>query len=209
MASFPILDKLQKVPLKTRVIVFIAFIVVLLIVYIWQIQIPMKTEIDKLETAVADLRGKIQENDSKIKKLDELKAEVKNLQTRLVVLTEQLPPEWEVSGLLRQIQNLVNQSGLVLKLWKPDTKRKLHSSGLYEEIPITVNLIGGYHNVASFFDRVSKLTRIVNIFDIKMTGGKTSKGGSVEINVSCTAMTFSAVEKKVEPAKQKTAKKAH
>ena len=208
MATFSILDKIQKIPIKTRLIAFVAFVVVLLIVYIWQIQIPMKTEIDQLTKTVADLNGKIHENDSKIKKLDELKAEVKTLQTRLVVLTEQLPPEWEVSGLLRQIQNLVNQSGLILKLWKPAGTRKVHSSGLYEEIPITVVLIGGYHNTASFFDRVSKLTRIVNILDIKMSGSKVSKGGSVEVTVSCTAMTFAAVEKKVESAKQKTGKKA-
>jgi Tfp pilus assembly protein PilO len=62
-------------------------------------------------------------------KLD-LKAEVKALQQRLIVATEQLPPESEASGLLRQIQNLVNQSGLVLKLWKPDKRRTL--GGLYE-----------------------------------------------------------------------------
>jgi len=95
----------------------------------------------------------------KNKKLDVLKAEVKTLQERLRTLTEQLPPESEVSGLLRQIQKLVNQSGLVLMLWKPD-KRRLHASGLYEEIPISMTLSGGYHNTASFFDRVGKLTAL-------------------------------------------------
>ena len=62
-------------------------------------------------------------NDEKIKKLSELRVEVKNLEARLKLLTEQLPPGSEVSGLLRQIQNLVSQSGLNLKLWRPD-KRK-------------------------------------------------------------------------------------
>jgi len=195
MASY--IDKLQKVPPKTRLIAFIVVIVLLVSAYIIQFQIPMKTQITDLEKALSDLNSKIHENDSKIKKLDELKIEVKMLQQRLLVLTQQLPPESEVTGLLRQIQNLVNQSGLVLRLWRPESRR-LHPSGLYEEIPITLALTGAYHNTAAFFDRVSKLTRIVNILNIRMGGAKTAASGSMDINIDCTAMTFSAVEKKVE-----------
>ncbi len=202
MAS--LIDTIQKIPTRTRAIGFGAFIVVLLSVYVWQFQIPMKTKIDQLEKALVAQQAKIQENDTKIKKLDDLRAEVSSLQARLVTLTEQLPPESEVSGLLRQIQSLVNQSGLSLKLWKPDP-RKTHESGLYETIPITLTLAGGYHNTALLFDRIGKLTRIVNILNIKMGGMKMSKDGSVEITINCTAMTFAAVEKKVEPATPKKA----
>jgi len=205
MASFPLLDKIQKVPPKTRLVVFIGLIVVLLVAYVLQFQIPMNTQIEQLKKSLAELQTRIQQNDSKIKQLDELKAEVKTLQARLVVLTEQLPPESEVSGLLRQIQNLVNQSGLVLKLWRPE-KRRAHTSGLYEEIPITMTLVGGYHNTATFFDRVGKLTRIVNILNIKMGGAKVAPSGNVDVDINCTAMTFSAVEKKIEAPQ--TGKKA-
>jgi type IV pilus assembly protein PilO len=192
-----ILDKIQKVPPKTRLILFGTLIVLLLIGYVFQFAIPMNTRMDQLKKSLSELNAKKESNDAKIRNLDELKAEVKAKQALLVVLTEQLPPESEVSGLLRQIQNLVNRSGLVLKLWKPD-KRRVHASGLYEEIPISLSLIGGYHNTASFFDNVGKLTRIVNILNIKMSGAKVGKSGNVEVEITCTAMTFSAVEKKVE-----------
>jgi type IV pilus assembly protein PilO len=198
MAS--ILDKIQKVPPKTRLIVFIALIVLLLVAYILRVQIPMNTQIKQLEQSLSGLQTKIQENDNKIRNLDNLKAEVRILQKRLVELTAQLPPESEVSSLLRQIQHLVNQSGLVLKLWRPE-KRKTHASGLYEEIPITMSLVGGYHNTAMFFDRISTLPRIVNVLNIKMGGAKIGKSGSIDIEVNCTAMTFAAVEKKVEAPK--------
>jgi len=201
-----LIDKIQAVPPKTRIISFVVLIVIILAVYILQFQIPMKTQIVQLEKTVSDLHGKIQENDNKIKKLDELKTEVKNLQARLVVLTEQLPPESEVSGLLKQIQKLVNQSSLVLKLWKPSSRRA-HSSGLYEEIPISLVLSGAYHNTALLFDRIGKLTRIVNIVDIKMSGAKVGKSGEVDIDIKCTAMTFAAVEKKVEAPQAKAGKK--
>ncbi len=203
MASF--IDKIQKIPTRTRAIAFGVLVVVLLIVYVVQFQIPMRTKIEQLDASLRELQAKIQVNDTKIKKLAELKAEVTSLQGRLVVLTEQLPPESEVSGLLRQIQNLVNQSGLILKLWRPD-KRRTHSSGLYEEIPITLSLVGGYHNTAILFDRVGKLTRIVNVLNIKIGSPKVGKSGNVDVDINCTAMTFAAVEKKVEASQ--TVKKA-
>ena len=198
----PLLDKIQKIPTKTRAIGFGVVIVLLVVAYIFQYQIPMNTKIKQLDTALAGLQQKISENDNKIKKLDDLRAEVKSLEGRLVILTEQLPPESEVSDLLRQIQNLVNQSGLTLKSWKP-SGRRTHASGLYAEIPIAIVLTGGYHDTALLFDRIGKLTRIVNILNIKMSSMKMNKDGSPEITISCTAMTFSAMEKKVDAATEK------
>jgi type IV pilus assembly protein PilO len=203
MAS--LVDKIQKIPTKMRAIGFGVFIAILLVAYIFQYQIPMNTRIKQLETDLTGLQNRIRENDNKIKKLDNLRAEVRSLQGRLVILTEQLPPESEVSDLLRQIQNLVNQSGLTLKSWKP-SGRKTHPSGLYEEIPIAITLTGGYHNTALLFDRIGKLTRIVNILNIRMGSMKMNNDGNPEITISCTAMTFSALEKKVDAA---TEKKSH
>jgi type IV pilus assembly protein PilO len=202
----PALDKLQKIPTKTRVIVFFSVIGVLIVLFIWQVYIPKTDQIRKLEGEIAGLQAKIKANEEKIRQLDALKAEVAMLRQRLAFLKEQLPPETEVSGLLRQIQNLVNQSGLSLKVWKPE-RRRVHQSGLYAEIPITLNIAGGYHNFGMFFDRVSKMTRIVNIINITMGSAKREKGGAMTISVGCTAMTFAAVETKpdaAQPAKKKT-----
>lgn len=207
MASFAanIALKIQKIPTKARLYGFGALVLVIGVLFIYYVHIPMTTQIKQLEKDISVLQTNINANDEKIKKLAELRAEVKALEERLHLLTEQLPPGSEVSGLLGQIQNLVSQSGLTLKLWRPDT-RKTHSSGLYEEIPIIMELDGGYHDLALFFDRVSKLTRIVNMLNLKMTGATMNKAGSMGIKISCTAMTFAAVEKKPDatPVAKKT-----
>jgi len=196
MAS-PIIEKLQKTSPKARLVAFLSVIILLAAYDIWQFVIPMNTEIEQLKKAVTTYQANIRQNDDKIKNLDVLRADVKMLQKQLRDLTEQLPPESEVSGLLKQIQEKVTQSGLVLKLWKPDKPRD-HSTGLYREIPVALVLTGGYHNTATFFDRVSKLSRIVNILNIKMASAKVNNDGSMSIEINCTAMTFSALEKKVE-----------
>ncbi len=198
--------QIQKIPAKTRLYGFGAFILILGGLFIYFVHIPMTTKIKQLEKDVAGLQNTIKANDEKIKKLDELRAEVKSLEERLRLLTEELPPGSEVSGLLRQVQNLVSQSGLTLKLWRPE-KRKTHSSGLYEEIPISLELSGGYHDLGIFFDRVSKMTRIVNMLDLKMGMATINKAGMVEIKITCTAMTFAAVEKKPDVVPAAAAKK--
>jgi type IV pilus assembly protein PilO len=207
MATPAILDKLQNIPTKTRATMFFGLIGVALVLFIWLVHIPKTNEIKKLDAENTGFQAKIRENDAKIRQLDELKAEVKALQARLLVLTEQLPPESEVSGLLRQIQELVNKAGLSLKLWRPE-KRVLHASGLYEEIPISLKLTGSYHSVGLFFDNVSKLTRIVNMLNVKMDQPKIGSNGLMEIAINVTAMTFAAVEKKAASPAPTTVKKA-
>jgi type IV pilus assembly protein PilO len=205
MASFAeIAGRIQKIPSRTRMIGFGVFLLVIIGLFIYFVHIPKTTQIAQLEKDIGGLQAKINANEAKIRKLDDLRKEVKALEEKLRVLTAQLPPESEVSGLLRQIQNLVSRSGLSLKVWRP-SKRKTHGSGLYEEIPISIDLTGAYHDVGIFLDRVSKLTRIVNVLNIRMGSAAMNKAGQMDIKVNCTALTFAAVEKKadaVPPAKK-------
>ena len=201
-----LVDKIQKIPAKTRIYGFVGFLCVLIGLFVYFIYIPVIADIRNNEKVLAETEVTIRSNDERIKKLAELEQEVVTLNAKLVVLSEQLPQETEVSTLLGEIQGLVNKSGLTLKLWKPE-KRRIHSSGLYEEIPITMDLIGGYHNVGEFFDSIGKVKRIVNILNIKMGQPKAVPDGTMEIIINCTAMTFAAVEKKVETAPKTPAKK--
>jgi type IV pilus assembly protein PilO len=66
----------------------------------------------------------------------------------------------------------------------------------YEEIPVRVTVHGGFHNTAVFFDKVAKLSRIVNIFDINMGEGKDVKGRGRLLNTSCVIKTYMFLEKK-------------
>ncbi len=199
MNAAELIGKIQGIPSKTRMIAFFGFVGLLIVLFVWQVHIPKSNEIKKLEKQIVGLQTKIKANEAKIARLAELKTEVRALRERLRVLTAQLPPETEVSGLLREIQNLVTKSGLSFKLWKPG-RRRTHSSGLYVEIPISMKLTGGYHRVAGFFDRVSKMTRIVNMLNVSMSGAKVHRNGAISVTTTCTAMTFAAAEKKVDAA---------
>jgi type IV pilus assembly protein PilO len=76
----------------------------------------------------------------------------------------------------------------------------------YEDIPIKMTVVGQFHSIVHFFERIAKLSRIVNIEEISMEESKDSKGKSRLLNTTCTLMTYTFLEKKNEQAKNATQK---
>jgi Tfp pilus assembly protein PilO len=56
-----------------------------------------------------------------------------------------------------------------------------------------MNIRGDYHNLAVFFDKVARLSRIVNINNITINRGKDIKEPR-ELSTACTAVTYKFVE---------------
>ena len=85
------------------------------------------------------------------------------LEARLESLKAVLPEQKDVADLLRRIETLATQSNLAIQGFKPapSVTKQLHA-----EWPIALQLDGTYHNLAMFFDRVSKFSRIINVSNI-------------------------------------------
>lgn len=165
---------------------------------------PKIDAIKTLEQQIAQLNNDIQINQAKARRLDDLKRENAELERQLAVLKEQLPPESEVANLLKQVSDLGIKTGLDFKLWKP-SERRPGASGLYTEIPVEVEVAGGYHAVAAFFDRIGKLPRIVNVSGLKMASPKTDKG-RLMIQTTFRATAFAAMDAVAPPAAPPPAK---
>jgi type IV pilus assembly protein PilO len=60
---------------------------------------------------------------------------------------------------------------LDIKLWKPGAMAE-DASKLFLRMPVSVEVAGGYHTAALFFDRISKLPRIINVSDLRMGAAK-------------------------------------
>jgi type IV pilus assembly protein PilO len=89
------------------------------------------------------------------------------------------------------MQTVATQSNLTIKSFKPapTVTKQLHA-----EWPINLELEGTYHNLALFFDRVSKFTRIVNISSLDVKG-KDRSDSNTTISASCVATTFVLLDK--------------
>ena len=189
------IEAFQNLPKNSKILTAVLFFVVIVGGFLYFIFLPQKADVDAMQAQVTNLNSQITIDQVKARKLEALIHENSELQDKLDALRAQLPDEQEVSDLLRQVSEQGVQSGLDFKLWKPGP-RKADPSGLYVEIPVNVEVAGGYHAVALFMDRVSKFSRIVNVSDMKMQGGKSIKGDRVSIQTTFVATTFAAVEKK-------------
>ncbi len=198
------LEAIDGIPKQQRVIVvLILFVAVVGLFFLYPYRNNHK-KIESLNKNIAELERQIVVNKSLAEKKEELLSKNKELQQKLVEVQQKFPTSSEVTDLLKQISILGQQSGLDFRLWKPRAKVK-SSSNLYYEIPVEIEVVGGYHEVGVFFDRVSKLPRIVNIADLSMS----SKGqGNRGIVTRCIAKTFSAMsEQEMQQAAQGPRKK--
>jgi type IV pilus assembly protein PilO len=190
----PIGTTVSNIPTYQRVLVLSLLVVVIAGGFFWFIWIPKQQELKDLKKAIDELTVDIQTNQEKANKLEALKQDRANAEQQLATLQQELPLEADVDLLLKQIAELGIKSGLDIKLWRPTSSRQ-GTSGLYTEHPVDVEVGGGYHAVAGFFDQVGRLQRIVNVTNLKMGQAKTNVKTSqneVVIQTSFVATAFAA-----------------
>jgi type IV pilus assembly protein PilO len=199
------LDFIKNLPPYQKMLILGGIVIVIMVIFAELFYFPKHNQIVGLQNDIAKLQGEIGINRAKVEKLEQLKRENEELERQLAQKKEQLPPEAEVASLLKQVSDLGLRVGLDFKLWKPEA-RKDNPSGLYSEIPVDVEIGGGYHTVAAFFDSVSKLSRIVNITNIKM-GSSHYERGRLTIQTAFVATAFAAPEPKPPEEKKPEAGK--
>ncbi|MBI3810802.1 MAG: type 4a pilus biogenesis protein PilO [Nitrospirae bacterium] len=188
------LDFVKNLPPYQKMLALGLTVILIVTVFLLEFYFPKNNQIVGLQSEIGKLEGEIGINRARVEKLDQLKKENAELERQLAEKKEQLPPEAEVASLLKQVSDLGLRVGLDFKLWRPAAKKE-DPSGLYMEIPVDVEIGGGYHMTASFFDSVSKLSRIVNIRNIKMGNAHVDRGRLI-IQTGFIATAFAASEQK-------------
>jgi len=169
------LDLLRSIPLVQKVGLLVLVLAGIVVGFYYFVAEPKSSEIAGLQVAIGTLDSEIQTLTIKVKHLDELIAASKQLEIELAKKKERLPPEEEAVMLLKQVSDLGIRLGLDIKLWKPSPKTE-DASKLFVWMPVNVEVSGGYHTAALFFDRINALPRIVTVSGLKMGAPKFEKG---------------------------------
>jgi type IV pilus assembly protein PilO len=167
----------------------------------WRLLDPMREDYDRAVTQLAGLQNKIQEGRAAKQELPKFREEVRQLELELDKLLRILPARRNTPDLMRRIRSLAEQGDFTLRAFTP---KVLTDKEFYSEWPIEVNLDGSYHNLALFFDRISRFSRIINVENLDIHAlpvVKNPKGQEPAnphtINAKFTAKTF--VYKEPEP----------
>ncbi len=188
------LDSIENIsPIQRWVIIGLLFIIIMggFLYFVYMAKAERKKAIDG---ELSRLVNEININMTKARTLEDLKKQNAELQRQLSEKKEQLPSESEAETLLKQISEVGAGANLDIKLWKPGERRQ-SPDGLYIELPVSIELTGGYHSMAIFFDRIGKFPRIVNISSLKIAGAKAEKD-KIILQASFTATAFASTEGK-------------
>jgi len=196
---------LTKLPWYAQVGAFVTLAVGACGAFYYYYEMPVKTEMTGRRSQLVKLKADITKGVNTARQLPEFKAEVTNLEARLDNLRAVLPEEKDAADLLRRMQTVATQSNLVIKSFRP---APVVTKQLHAEWPINLELVGTYHNLAIFFDRVGKFTRIVNISGLDVKGADRAGDVNATITATCVATTFVLLDKPTPPPAARGARPA-
>jgi len=159
----------------------------------------MRTEIERHDKKIAGLEKKINEGRSAQKSLPQFREEVGRLELELDKLKKILPTERNMEGLLRRVRALTEQGDFTLISLTP---RGRAERDFFYDWPIQVRVRAGYHNLALFFDRLSRLSRIFNVEEVRITGARDG-GNRHSINANFTMKTYLFIERTEEEEEER------
>ena len=120
-------------------------------------------------------------------KLELYKEQLAEMEASFGALLRQLPETTEVESLLVDVSQTGLASGLEIKKFKPSAEEK---KGFYAELPISLEVSGSYHQLATFISGIAALPRIVTISDMKLEPFDKEDVESGKLQMSATAKTY-------------------
>lgn len=204
MPTGAIFEKVEKLKMIHRILILVGTIVLLAGIFVALVYIPKSKEITRLNKEIAGLEKKINQAKIKARTLKKFEAEQVEVEAQFGEALKLLPNEREIPTLLRSITQLGSDANLEFRLFSPNKEK---ARDFYIEIPVSMEVSGTYHDVATFFDKVGRMKRIVNILDISMNPVKER---STNLTTKCDAVTYRfkrEVDEKTEAGKNKKKKK--
>jgi type IV pilus assembly protein PilO len=195
------MDSILKLSTSKKILILAAILCLMAGLYLYLFFVPVHDELTVAKAELGKLAKELTVSKDIARDLEKFKAQVTKLNEELKNALTQLPNEKEIPEILKNISSLGKESNLEFTLFRPKPEVPQQ---FYAQVPIELVALGSYHNVGTFFDRVSKLPRIINVVDFNMTRAKDMKGKSeneIVVRTACTINTYRFIEKKSEEKK--------
>jgi len=184
-------DQLAKLPKAARFGIMIGIGVLMAAAYFTLFYQEKNAKLVELRGQELELQRKLSEVRSVAANIAAFESEIADLEIKLKTALRQLPNDKELEVLLTDISNLGKTAGVEIKSFKRN-EEIIHD--FYAEVPIEIEIEGEFHDIAQFFDLMSKLPRIVNMGALSISIAKESEDATV-LSLRGTATTFRFVGK--------------
>jgi len=198
-----LIERIAKAPLGAKIGVVVGALVLVTALNYFVMAIPYGDSISAVETKVKKvIKDQEQLDRDFIEKtaiandLNRFRKEKELLERRLEEALAELPEQKNIDELLQLFQDRAQKAGLEINTIVPQAEKP---EGFYARIPIDMTVTGNFHEIATFFDALGRLKRIVNIGQIAMDSPKDVKGRLV-VNAKFVLTTFMFLDQKAAAA---------
>jgi type IV pilus assembly protein PilO len=196
-------DSILKLSNTKKILILAGLLLVVGGLYVQTFILPERDDLFEKQLQYDKLVKELNESRAITRDLQTYKEQVKRMNEELTVALKQLPNEKEIPEILKNISSLGKESQLEFVLFKPKPEEPQQ---FYARVPIELTMIGTFHNTGLFFDRLSKLSRIINVVDFNMSRAKEPSQAmegreGIVVKTSCMINTYRFIEKKGEERK--------
>jgi len=180
-------DWLNEQTLITKLGIFVGLILIISGAYWYFFWSPNNQQLSSLNTTLQTKRKKLTELENIKKDLPKFIAENERLEKEFKIASLKLPKEEEIPALINSVYSDISASGLEPVVFAPKSQV---NKDIYAEIPIEMKVKGNYFELANFFDRISRLPRIVNVRDLNLKRSKDSNAKNILLDAEFSTVTF-------------------
>ena len=179
-------ERLNEQPLQIKAGILLLIVALISVVYWYFFWSPKAEELDRAEKKLKQEEIKVREYEAIAPELPKFEKEYERLEREFELVSRKLPKEKEIPALIDGVYSEIAASSLESIIFAPKPQV---TKEIYAEIPIEMEVVGTYFNLADFFDRISRLPRIVNVRDLQLTRNDI-RGGTVILNAKFNVVTF-------------------
>jgi type IV pilus assembly protein PilO len=144
---------------------------------------PKRLELDQAKQEEIALRSQFETKQKKVAALDAYRAQLEEMQESFGAMLRQLPNKSEVANLLNDISQTRLAAGLEEELFQPSAEQ---NKEFYAELPISMQVVGTYHQMGGFASGISQLPRIVTLSNVQLS----PLGDKSRLRMNVTAKTY-------------------
>lgn len=170
-------------PVAGKVVVCILVVVAIVALTFFMFVKDLNLDLERVTAKEAELRSSFERKSFEAANLDAYRAQKDEMKKSLAALVSQLPSDTEVPGLLEDIDERGVESGLDINSIKLQPER---AKEFYIELPIDIEMVGGYHDMGAFVSGIAAMPRIVTLHDYVM---KMDKNGAL-LSIQIKAKTY-------------------
>jgi type IV pilus assembly protein PilO len=175
-----LIERIVKAPLGAKIAVVAGAIVALTALNFFVLGMDLGDSISATEDGIrkavqqqAQLDKEYIEKTAIANNLNQFRREKELLEQQLSEALAELPEEKRIEDLLQLFQDRALKAGLRIGSIEP---KPPVAERFYAKIPIPMTVSGNYHEIATFFDSLGRMRRIVNVSEVNLGTPKDVNG---------------------------------